>query len=306
MAKEACDFAEISRSAYAKSEAAVKQIGDSLDNMEQSTDKDYLKKRSEIEKIAAEMIKELENSVKYTMDSGNACTKARDLAVKGDMKKTEECLKDAKDAAENAMKGLKSVQKGYEDAKKKHMEAKKSLLKAEKEEAKERTSRAMETMDNELKLLLEDIDRQITEAKDLGNKKRMESLKQVAQTQKDELEYEKKSLEEELREADKYEGTLASLLLSAEFAKDYEEWMKIYKKCLEVVTLWELMENFSMEKGTGCIYKNKFGEPTKETGLKVVVTFDVKEDDVDTLEKICSKESLVPGDVPCSDCNAVP
>jgi hypothetical protein len=125
----------------------------------------------------------------------------------------------------------------------------------------------------------------------------MESLKQEAQTQKNELESEKKSLEEELKEADKYEGTLASLLLSAEFAKDYEEWMKIYKKCLEVVTLWELMENFNKEKG-GCI--------NKESNLKVEVTFDVKDDDVDTLEKICSKENLVQGDVPCDNCDGVP
>jgi hypothetical protein len=297
MAKEACDFAEVSQFAYDKSKAAVKQIGDSLDNMEESTDEDYLKKRREIEKIAAEMTEELEDSVQYTLDAENACIKAKDLAEKGDEKKTEECLKYAKDAAEKAMKGLESVQKGHQDAKKKHMESKKSLLKAEKEEAKERTSRAVENMENELKILLEDLDRQIKEAKDLGDKEHMESLKQEAQTQKNELESEKKSLEEELKEADKYEGTLASLLLSAEFAKDYEEWMKIYKKCLEVVTLWELMENFNKEKG-GCI--------NKESNLKVEVTFDVKDDDVDTLEKICSKENLVQGDVPCDNCDGVP
>ena len=130
MAKEACDFAEISQFAYAESEAVVKQIGDSLESMEESTDKDYLKKCSEIEKIAAEMIEELEENVKYTMDAENACIEAKDMAEKGDEKKTEECLKDAKEAAENAMKGLESVQKGQEEAKKKQMDAKKILLKA--------------------------------------------------------------------------------------------------------------------------------------------------------------------------------
>jgi len=297
MAKEACDFAEISQFAYAESEAFVQRIGDSIERMEESTDKDYLKKCSEVEKIAAEMIEELENKVKYTMDAENACLEAEDMAEKGNKTRTEECLKDAKKAAENAMKGLESLQKGHDEAKKKQMEAKKELLKAEKEEAKERTSQAIEKMENELKALLEDIDRQMKEAKDSGDKEHMESLKQVAEVQKEELEYQKKTFEEELKEADKYEEKLASLLLSAEFAKDYEEWMKIYKKCLEFVIPKELMASFGQKQG-GCI--------NEESDFKVEVTFDVKEDDDDTLEKTCSKRNLDEGDVPCDDCDGVP
>jgi hypothetical protein len=297
MAKEACDFAEISQFAYAESETIVQRIGDSVERMEESTDKDYLKKSSEVEKIAAEMIEELEQNIKYTMDAENACMEAEDMAEKGNEKKTEECLKDAKQAAENAMKGLESVQNGREEAKKKQMEAKKELLKAEKEEAKKRTSQAIEKMENELKALMEDIDRQMKEAKDSGDKEHMESLKQEAEVQKEELEYEKKTFEEELKEADKYEEKLASLLLSAEFAKDYEEWMKIYKKCLEFVIPKELMASFGQKQG-GCI--------NEESDLKVEITFDVKEDDDDTLEKTCSKRKLDEGDVPCDDCDGVP
>jgi hypothetical protein len=83
MAKEACDFAEISQFAYAESEAFVQRIGDSIESMEESTDKGYLKKCSEAEKIAAEMIKELEQNVKYTVDIENACMEAEDMAEKG-------------------------------------------------------------------------------------------------------------------------------------------------------------------------------------------------------------------------------
>ncbi len=113
MTKEACYFAEISQFAYAESSSIVQRIGDSVESMEESTDKDYLKKCSEVEKIPAEMIEELGQNVKYTMDAENACIEAEDMAENGNEKKTEECLKDAKKAAaENDMKGLESVQKG--------------------------------------------------------------------------------------------------------------------------------------------------------------------------------------------------
>lgn len=59
MTKEACYFAEISQFAYAESSSIVQRIGDSVESMEESTDKDYLKKCSEVEKIPAEMIEEL-------------------------------------------------------------------------------------------------------------------------------------------------------------------------------------------------------------------------------------------------------
>ena len=104
----------------------------------------------------------------------------------------------------------------------------------------------------------------------------------------------------------KHAEELANLLLSAEFAKNYEAWMKAYKKCLEIVTLWELRNHFSQETDTGCVRKYKVNEPTKETGLKVEVTFDVKEDERDTLQKTCSKDDLDQDDIPCEDCDWQP
>jgi hypothetical protein len=74
--------------------------------------------------------------------------------------------------------------------------------------------------------------------------------------------------------------------------------MEAYKECLEAATLWGLRENVSKEKG-GCI--------NNESDLKVEITFDVKDDDVDTLEKTCSKKNLdITDDIPCDDCDGVP
>jgi hypothetical protein len=92
-------------------------------------------------------------------------------------------------------------------------------------------------MENEIERLMEKIERKMKDAKDPGNKELLERLKQEAEVQEEELDYEKKKFEEEQKEADKYTERLASLLLSAEFAEDYEEWMEDYKECLEAVTL---------------------------------------------------------------------
>jgi hypothetical protein len=148
------------------------------------------------------------------------------------------------------MKRLESMHKGQEDAKKKQLDAKKMLLKIDSEEAEERTSRAIEKMEREIKRVMEDIQRKVERAKDSGDKEKLESLKQEAEVQIKLLEYEKKKFEEELKEADEHAEQLASLLLSAEFADDYEEWISAYKESLEIVTLREPKNNFSKDIGT--------------------------------------------------------
>ena len=315
MAKEACDFANVSQLAYDEAEASLKQTGDSLDSMMQegSTDEGYLKKCREAEEIAAEMIEEFEESVDYIMDAEKACIEAKEMAEKGDEKKTKECLDDAKKAAKNAMKGLESVQKGHEEAKKKHLEAKKIILKIDNEEAKERSSRAIEAKERELEKLMNDIERKMERAKDSGDKEQLESLKKQAELEKRILEIELKRFEDEEHEAQEHAEELANLLLSAEFAKNYEAWMEAYEECLEIVTLWELRNHFSKETGTGCVRKYKVDDDglatNEDSGLKVEVTFDIKERERDTLQKTCSQDDVEDfdvDDVPCEDCDWVP
>jgi|JI7StandDraft_1071085.scaffolds.fasta_scaffold1108503_2 hypothetical protein len=60
---------------------------------EESTDEDYLKKCSDIEKIAIEMMEQLEESIEYTMDAENACIEAKEMAGERNEKKSKECLK---------------------------------------------------------------------------------------------------------------------------------------------------------------------------------------------------------------------
>jgi hypothetical protein len=88
--------------------------------------------------------------------------------------------------------------------------------------------------------------------------------------------------------------------------------MSAYKESLEIVTLWELKNNFSNDTGTGagCIRKYKVDDEgvstNHESGLKVEVTFEMKDKERDTLARTCRKEDLDAGDVPCDDCDWVP
>jgi vacuolar-type H+-ATPase subunit I/STV1 len=204
------------------------------------------------------------------------------------------------------------MHKGQEDAKKKQLDAKKMLLKIDSEEAEERTSRAIEKMEREIKRVMEDIQRKVERAKDSGDKEKLESLKQEAEVQIKLLEYEKKKFEEELKEADEHAEQLASLLLSAEFADDYEERMSAYKESLEIVTLREPKNNFSKDIGNGasCIRKYKVDDEgvttNHESGVKVEVTFEMKDKERDTLARTCRKDDFAAGDVPCDDCDWVP
>ena len=54
-------------------------------------------------------------------------------------------------------------------------------------------------MENELEILMEDIERKMKEAKDSGDKEHLESLKQEAEVQKEELEYERNNLRKNKR-----------------------------------------------------------------------------------------------------------
>jgi hypothetical protein len=49
-------------------------------------------------------------------------------------------------------------------------------------------------MENEIERLMEKIERKIKDAKDSGDKEQLERLKQEAEVQKEELDYEKKNL----------------------------------------------------------------------------------------------------------------
>jgi DNA repair exonuclease SbcCD ATPase subunit len=240
LATMACEFANVSQLATDDCERELDTVVSQISDMEalaESTAVDpdeVIKKCEEVEKIAKEMTEKMEDMMEYISASEQACSDAEQAAEKNDHETAKDALKEAEESAEKVMDYVEDVHKKALEAMKKHKELEEKVMKANREESTERTKRVIEQMKEKNKKKLEELDRKIEdaeramkEAKSLGEarminheKAKLEDLKLQQEMETKALAAAEKEYEEMMKYEAEYTANLASLLLTARYAKD--------------------------------------------------------------------------------------
>lgn len=237
MAAAACDYAQVTQSAYEESHYKIEKVTAYLEKLiAWITVDDAIKKCEEAEKFITEMLEDAEEMLEDIDIADKACSDALVAAAQNDEKKAEDCLKDAEDAAKDCMDKLEKVEKGEEDAKKKQKEANAKEIEDDVKKDKERVKEVIEKMKDENEKKIEAIDVKIKQCQeDIKQAKSLLDAKEIAfmeadlkvlklekESQKKALKLAEKELEDYHSDKNKYNEALSNLLLEAEYAKDYE------------------------------------------------------------------------------------